>query len=207
MGSGAGHFSRERALDSLTDEQLMNRLAEGEMESLGVLYVRYDSLVKAALVRSAPEMSVADVEELTHDVFLTVADKASDGEKIFKLRPWIYGIALRKARVWRRNTFLRLGLLKRHRRERAFTTAVGRSEMTPQYEMRETIARALENLQPTQRDVLLMHVVEGMSSKEIGRALDISPRTARTRLHRARRKLLSTVRSENWEPKLCKDEL
>ncbi|MCP4674127.1 MAG: RNA polymerase sigma factor [Deltaproteobacteria bacterium] len=194
-------------MDSLTDEQLMNRLAQGEMKSLGVLYVRYDALVKSALVRSAPEMSFAEVEELAHDVFLTVADKASNGPDIINLRPWLYGIALRKARTWRRNTFLRLGLLNRYRRDSAFSRAISQQESTPKFEMRETIARALENLRPSQRDVLIMHVVEGMTSKEIAQVLDISPKTVRTRLHRARKKLESTVQGKSWEPRFCKEEL
>ncbi len=198
---------RDKTLDSLTDEQLMSRLAEGKMDSLGVLYVRYDALVKSALFRTAPEMSLADVEEQAHDVFLNVAEKAGKGPDIINLRPWLYGVAMRKARVWKRNTYLRLGLLNKYKRDSAVIGPNSRQEPSPKFEMRETIARALENLQPPQREVLIMHVVEGMTSDEISRVLDISPKTVRTRLHRARKKLESTVQGKNREPELGKEEL
>ena len=104
-GRSGGKAATGSRTGSLSDEQLMARLKDGEMEMLGELYSRYGGLVRAAITRAAPEISLAELDELTQDVFIAIGDSSSRYDERNKLKGWVYGISSRKARLWRRNTW------------------------------------------------------------------------------------------------------
>lgn len=58
----------------------------------------------------------------------------------------------------------------------------------------EQVERELWLLEEEMRTILIMQVVEGLNSKEIGRLLDIPPGTVRYKLHLARVKLANSLR-------------
>jgi RNA polymerase sigma factor (sigma-70 family) len=186
-------FVNEKRSDSLTDEEAMKKLALGEIELLGVIYRKHDAMVKSALSRTAPEMSGAEMEELTQEVFLTVADKAPTYREQASFKAWLYSIAVRKAQVWRRNTWLRRRLLSTHHDKGIGMALRKDASSLHRMELRESITKALSLLPQTQRDVLILHAVEGFNSEEISQILNIKPKTVRTRLHRARKKMLDDV--------------
>jgi RNA polymerase sigma-70 factor (ECF subfamily) len=186
-------FVNENSSGSLTDEEAMKGLAEGEIELLGVIYRRYDAMVKSALNRTAPEMSTAEIEEISQEVFLTVADKAPSYREQASFKAWLYSIAVRKAQVWRRNTWLRRRLLSTHQDKGIGMALRTDGSSLRRIELRESISKALSVLPAGQRDVLILHAVEGFNSEEISRILNIKPKTVRTRLHRARKRMLDSV--------------
>ncbi len=53
-------------------------------------------------------------------------------------------------------------------------------------ELREALERAIASLPPSQREVLVLRDVEGLSAKEVGRQLRLTERAVKSRLHRAR---------------------
>ncbi|HVP13940.1 MAG TPA: sigma-70 family RNA polymerase sigma factor [Terriglobales bacterium] len=53
-------------------------------------------------------------------------------------------------------------------------------------ELRAALERAIGSLAPSQREVLVLRDVEGLSAKEVGRALRLTERAVKSRLHRAR---------------------
>lgn len=195
-------FVNENGSDSPTDEEVMRNLANGEMTQLGVIYKKYDSMVKSALNRCAPEMSAAQIEELSQEVFITVSDKARTYREQSSFRAWLYSIATRKAQVWRRNTWLRRKLLNKHHGQSIGMALRTDSSSLKQIELRESISKAMSLLPQGQRDVLVLHAVEGFNSEEISQILDIKPKTVRTRLHRARKKLLDNAEAISWSKAL-----
>jgi RNA polymerase sigma-70 factor (ECF subfamily) len=183
-------------LEALSDEQLMAMLADGQMEPLGALFVRYGGMVERALGRLAPEISRAELEELGQEVFLTLSDTAARYEERTRLRAWLYGIAVRKAKSWRRTTWLRRKLLGRHG---SVGPGLGsRSTTSPEkeVEMRQEAMRVLTRLPREQQEVLLLHAVEGFTGEEIAQILGVRPKTVWTRLHRARRAALALREGE-----------
>lgn len=184
-------MSRE-LMATLSDEQLMSRLASGEAEILGELYVRYESAVKAALGRFATDIAYNEREDLVQDVFLAAHDSAAAYPEGIALRAWLYGVAVKKAQSWRRKTWIRrklLGRLSGSRLGIAFRTTTSPARRA---EARELIAISLSRLPRKQREVLLLHA-EGFKGKEIAHILNISHETVRIRLHRARSRLLSVM--------------
>ena len=195
-------FVNANSSGSPTDEEVMQSLAKGEMEQLGVIYKKYDTMVKSALSRCAPEMSAAEIEEQSQEVFLTVSVKAPTYREQSSFKAWLYSIATRKAQVWRRNTWLRRRLLNKHHGQGVGMALRNDSSSLKLIELRESILKALSLLPQGQKEVLLLHAVEGFNSEEISQILKIKPKTVRTRLHRARKKLLDNAEAISWSAAL-----
>ncbi|MCP4677366.1 MAG: RNA polymerase sigma factor [Deltaproteobacteria bacterium] len=196
----------ENSNAALSDEQLISRLALGEVELLAELYVRHDAMVKAALGRFASDISSDEREDLVQDVFLAVYDSAHryPGEVAF--RAWLYGIAVKKARSWRRNTWVRLKLLRQNRGMGVGMAFRTNSSPARRVELREMIVRAVSSLQRDQREVMLLQAAEGFKGEEIAYILGINHETVRIRLHRARKKLRKSICSEHLLAALREDE-
>jgi RNA polymerase sigma-70 factor (ECF subfamily) len=183
-------------LEELSDEQLMARLADGRMRALGTLYVRHGTMVKRALVRLAPEISRAELEELGQEVFLTLSDTAARYEERTRLKAWLYGIAVRKAKSWRRTTWLRRKLLERHGVAGPGLKPGAAASPEKEVEVRQEVQRVLAELPREQQEVLLLSAVEGFTGEEIAQILRVRPKTVWTRLHRARRAALAARKGE-----------
>jgi len=171
----------------LTDERLMATLATGELEALGELYRRHGALARSAIVRYAPEISAAELDELTQEVFLTLCDTATRYEEQQRFKAWLYGIAVRKTRSWQRTTWLRRRLLKSKHGEPVGLARRPGGSPERAVALRELVDRTLARLTEGQRQVLLLHAVEGFTGEEIAEILGIRPETVWTRLHRVRR--------------------
>jgi len=186
----------EETQEVFSDEQAMADLAQGRMEPLGTLYTRHGAMVRRALRRLAPEISRAELEELSQEVFLTLSDTAARYEERTRLGAWLYGIAVRKARSWRRKTWLRRKLLGLHGSAGPGTTPGSAPSPEREVAMRQEATRVLDRLPREQRDVLLLHAVEGFTGEEIAEILGVRPKTVWTRLHRARRAAVALRASE-----------
>ena len=100
--------------DVRSEQALMEALAKGEIEALGELYFRHGKMVKSALLRFAPELAEADVDELSQEVFLALNASAKRYKEQMRFKSWLFGITVRKARNWRRTHWLRRKLMDLH---------------------------------------------------------------------------------------------
>jgi RNA polymerase sigma-70 factor (ECF subfamily) len=191
---------------SLSDVELMSRLAAGEVEMLGELYVRYDGMVKAALGRFASDISLEEREDLAQEVFIAVNDSAPRFPAGVEVRPWLYGVAVKKARAWRRSNWIRAKLLRKKR-----GTPVGMAlsvDASParRSELRQLIVRVLASLPEAEREVVMLRAIEGFSGEEIARILGISHGSVRVRLHRARARIEASLSADQFEEALRGEE-
>lgn len=140
-----------------------------------------------------PGASTADIEDLTQLVFIAVQRSLPNFRGESKLSTWIYGVATRvvmsQLRGWRRNRRL-IGALEAlppdsydDNPERSFAH---REELI-------AVWRCLLKIKPKKRVVYVMHEIEGLSGPEIAEILSIPVATVWTRLHHARRELLSSL--------------
>lgn len=172
---------------SRSDSELMACLAQGQIEALGELYFRHGAKVSSLLTRLLPGFPPADVEDLCQEVFIAVHDSAGRYRETGKFGSWLYGIVWRKVQNRRRRTWLRRRLLDRHSRTQVDASATRQGARPASTEVHMDLMRALPRLPQGQRDVLLLHAVEGFSGQEIADTLGIDSNTVWTRLHRARR--------------------
>lgn len=122
----------------------------------------------------------SDVEDLAHEVFVTVYRKLSSYDTNRPIRPWLFGIAFRVAAGFRR--------LARHHSEVLGTDhEAGRSDpVVKQVEARDLVLHALSALSWDQRVVFVAHEIDGHPIPEVARMLDIPLNTAYSRLRAAR---------------------
>jgi RNA polymerase sigma-70 factor (ECF subfamily) len=175
-----------------TDEAIMAAIAQGNVDMLGELYQRYGQPVRSLLFRLYGDVSPAEAEDLCHEVFLEVNRSARRYRHQGRLLSWLFGIAVRKAHGWRRKRWVRERLMGRYRDDKKVERpAAGGPES--RVAARMEIDRALNALNQGQREVLLLHAVEGMGAEEIAEALGISVNTVWTRLHRARKAMRAAL--------------
>jgi RNA polymerase sigma-70 factor, ECF subfamily len=132
-----------------------------------------------------------DLEDLSHDVFLTVHRHLHEYDPARPIRPWLFGIAFRVALAYRR----RAG----HQREvaHAVVEAVDEGpaadEQLASREARRLVQAALEALEPDRRAVFVMHDLDGAAMPDIAAALAIPLNTGYSRLRLARKDFAAAV--------------
>jgi RNA polymerase sigma-70 factor, ECF subfamily len=177
------------AADPRSDEDLMRCLAKGEMDALGVLYVRYGRLVQAVIHRYLCTLSPALAEDVSQDVFLALHDAAPKYQERGKLRSWLVSVALRTARGRRRPIWRRQRTLEHTAKAMELTTRSPEAQV----DARLTVTKAVSVLPEIQREALFLHLAHDMTPDEIAEALGVKQSTVWTRLHRARHTMLRAL--------------
>ncbi len=130
-----------------------------------------------------------DAEDLVQDVLIRVVNRTDEMARIEKLRPWLLRIMYNRYV----DLFRSRGRSPLHNAEEfdEFSSVTDDQHNNPEYELAEhqQLAAALQQLNPDQRDVVLLHDVEGYTALEVAETLDISVGTVKSRLHRSREKL------------------
>lgn len=175
-----------------TDAELVARVASDDLSALGALFDRHHARV-ARVLRHAG-VGAADRDDIVQRTFLELIRTARTYNGGDSCGAYLCGIALRLARRQRRS----LGRLLRMLASFGNTSPKAHAAMTPESEVahREELARfaaALDELGPRKREAFVLVELEGLSAEEVGRALDVSPATIRTRLFYARAELRASM--------------
>jgi len=168
------------------DEKLIAAFARGSTEAFGILFARYRQPVYGFFCRRVTDRSIA--EELAQETFLAILRAQDRYEATALFRTYLYAIALR--------------ILRSYRRKAAFR-AIFSGTMPADHDPadagasgNELVLRdAVRRLDRIDREVLLLREFEELSYAEISTVLGIPLNTVRSRLFRARaalRDLLET---------------
>ncbi|WP_394822190.1 RNA polymerase sigma factor [Pendulispora albinea] len=133
----------------------------------------------------------SDLEDVAHDVFVTVHRKLSDYDPFRPLRPWLFGIAFRIASDYRRTS--------RFQRE-VFDGEPEREDPSPSVdaqletmEAHRLVMAALDTINLDQRAVFILHELDGQTAPEVATALGVPLNTVYSRLRLARKAFASAV--------------
>jgi len=123
----------------------------------------------------------ATADDLVQDTYSIAATQApTDGRP---LRPWLARVLSNRVRTSRRSA------RRRREREQVFAELAASparpDEIVARIELQRTLAGLVLDLAAPQRDVVLLHYFEGLTSKEIGVRLGVSAGTVRWRLKQA----------------------
>lgn len=125
-----------------------------------------------------------DLEDVAHEVFITVHRRLGDYDPQRPLRPWLFGIALRTAMRYRE--------LARHRREviggdrEVACEQPSVEDRIEAAQARRLVAAALESIEIHRRAVFVMHEIDGEPIPAVAEALHVPLNTAYSRLRLAR---------------------
>jgi RNA polymerase sigma-70 factor (ECF subfamily) len=174
----------------VTDAQLFQAIAQGDLGPLGTLFDRHHEEVRQFLLRAAP--NDAEVDDLVQETFLTAARAAGSFDGRESGRPFLIGVAAQLLRR-RRRSFARL---------RALVDAFGAAPAAPSRspedatslaQEEERMRAAIAGLSEDKRLVLVMVEYNGLSGVEVAKILDKPVGTIWRRLHEARAELRHTL--------------
>jgi RNA polymerase sigma-70 factor (ECF subfamily) len=119
-----------------------------------------------------------DIEDVAHEVFITVHRHLGTYDPTRPIRPWLFGIATHAASDYRR--------LARHKREAPDEIAASRQALA-------LVDAAMATMPIERKAVLIMHEMEGYAMPEISASLGVPLNTAYSRLRLARKQFSEAV--------------
>jgi RNA polymerase sigma-70 factor (ECF subfamily) len=171
--------------DRLSDEEIVNRVLAGDTGLFELLIRRHDQRVyRTARVIVRNE---ADADEIVQETYLRAFQHLSQFAGRAKFSTWLLRITIHEALArYRENA--RFEDLDEIAKSGAIQTDVqsGPEQMVARGEIRDVVQRAIDELPPTLRTVLMLRAIEGMSSPEAAEVLEISEDNLNVRLHRAK---------------------
>lgn len=177
------------------DASLITRLQAGDQSALEEIFNLYSGKLYNVAHRILGE--TADTEEVIQDVFWTVYRKAKSFQGNSQFLTWLYRLTVNAA----------LGKIRRSKKKKE----VEYDEFLPKFqkdghhlvrpvvdwsdtldekyaeqEIQQLLGKALDQLKPVDKSVIVLSDLEGLSDKEIAAAVGLTVSAVKTRLHRAR---------------------
>lgn len=170
----------------VSDEQLMERLLDGQDQALDMLVKRYLGPLYAFAHRMVGSKSAA--EDAFQETFLKVYRKRRSFQEGAKFRPWVYQICLNVCRDQLRKGKRRQEVPLVEETAPADSTP-GPAEQAEKALQAERVKKAISQLPRKQREVLVLSQYEGLTYEEIGDTLNIPTGTVKSRNYHAIRNL------------------
>lgn len=181
-----GVLEEERSADA----SLLSRSALGDRGAMHELLVRHSGAVHAAIFSRLG--ANPDLEDLAQEAMRRAVAGLGTLRDAAKVGPWLYGIALRVASEWLRRRPRRSLSLDDPRAAAAEPPAAGEGGTARLDSMRE----ALDLLEETDREALVLHYLEGMDYEAMAARLDLSRAGVAKRLSKARVRLREILEEE-----------
>ena len=176
------------------DAQLIDAILSGDDAAFGILVEKHKTSVHAFVWDKIGDFHYA--EEITQDAFLILYQKLPTLKDPSRFLSWFYVIVKRLCLKW-------LNKQKSEEQwqsledtpmeevaEATYTHYVSEQRETETTEHRiETVKKCLEKLSESERTVMVLHYLGGMTIQEISTSLEVSAEAIRLRLYRARKRL------------------
>lgn len=171
-----------------TDAQLIARWKRGDERAATALVERHSP----ALARFAVSAGARDeIEELVQDTFVRAFGALDGFRGDSSFRTWLFTIE-RRLLLDRRRAEKRRGPAVEVDERMAATDFNALDSMLAD-ETAVTVNAAIARLSPTQREVFLLRVIEGLSYKEIAEVADTTEGAARVHYHNAMRAVKESI--------------
>jgi len=174
-----------------SDRELIARWRAGDSRAASSLVSRHaDALARFAV--SSGERD--EIEELVQDTFVRAFGSLDAFRGESSLRTWLFTIERR----------LMLDRRRSERRQRAMVS-IEPSDATTEYdaldgllaeEAESRVRKAVTSLSPTQKEVFLLRVEQGLSYKEIAELVETTEGAARVHYHNAMRAVKEFLKDE-----------
>lgn len=170
----------------MDEADIIKRLRRHDESALSEVIKEYTGLVSGVVHNlSGGRLSVADIEEICADTFITLWNNADKPEEN-RLKGYLLCIAKNKARD-------RLRKIKPDEETDIEDTEIV-SEITVEGEIEdkllsEALRDALDEIGEPDREIMIRHYYFCQSSTKIAKAIDMNPKTVRSRILRAKEKL------------------
>ena len=174
------------------DAQLIQRVLDGDDTAFSALVRKYQRSVHALAWRKIGDFHIA--EEITQDTFLKVYQRLSTLKAPQSFTSWLYVITANHCKAWLRKKRTQTQSLENTSNMQLEKTAysgyiIEENKRMAAETRREVVKKLLTKLQESDRTIITLYYLGGMTYDEISKFLGVSEATIRNRLYRARRRL------------------
>jgi RNA polymerase sigma-70 factor (ECF subfamily) len=191
--------------DLAAESELLAAARRGDRQALTELLARHQQRVFGFGVKMCGDPE--DAKDVAQETLMTLARTVRDFRGQSSLATWLYTVARSfciKKRRRSKGAPAQHEPLDQAMQERHAEPAATPEQMLLGREARDTVAAALDALEPEAREVLVLRDIEGLSAAEVAEVTGISVAAVKSRLHRARaalrERLLSVVGGEPASP-------
>jgi RNA polymerase sigma-70 factor, ECF subfamily len=172
-----------------TDGELVRRARRGDESAFGRLVQRYQRPAYAVALSVTGRHE--DAEDAAQEAFLVALDRLEECRSPERFGGWLMTIVRNRSKnLVRRESLRETDEVPPGARSRIPTP----DRMAETAELREQLRGALMGLPEMQRQIVLLHDLEGWKHREIADRLDLPCGTVRSHLHFARKALRSALR-------------
>lgn len=173
------------------DAELVRRARAGDERAFGELVDRYSRSAYAVALSVTKRHE--DAEDAVQESFLVALERLEDCRNPERFVGWLMTIVRNRARnLIRRESIRRTEEVP----EGAATDRPSPVDATERKELRGVLEDALAEIPDVQREIVLLHDLEGWKHREIADRLDMPSGTVRSHLHYARKALRELL--EPW---------
>ncbi|MCY4404006.1 MAG: sigma-70 family RNA polymerase sigma factor [Candidatus Poribacteria bacterium] len=174
------------------DSHLIKRTLEGDQQAFASLVEKYQDQIHTLAWQKIGDFHIA--QEITQDTFINAYQKLATLKHPTRFAGWLYVITNNNCKMWHRKNRLQTQSLdetdpmelaeiyysehQTHEREEAANE-----------NRRSVVKELLNKLRESERTVVTLHYLAGLSCEEIGEFLGVATNTVKSRLHRARNRL------------------
>ena len=180
------------------DRHTIARCRAGDREALRELFETCGARVYS-IARHFFDGDEARARDVTQDVFVKVMERVGTFEGTSRFTTWLYRLTINACLDERRSGRRLVLVADPPETPRDPDPTAPQSDALERIEESDRVAKAVSELTPALRAVVLLRYFEGLSYEEIGEALECAPGTVASRLNRAHAALaraLSALREQ-----------
>ncbi|MGA0368357.1 MAG: sigma-70 family RNA polymerase sigma factor [Kiritimatiellia bacterium] len=192
--------------EEIPDSHWVQEARQGDLSAFDYLMSKYQSRIYALLYNMTSNRE--DAEDLLQDVFLKAYKALPKFKGNSSFYTWVYRIAVNTAINYVRKRKRKQGLSLDHldlglERDPALVQLA--SQETPDRnldlkDLQKKLNAALQTLSEKHRMVVVLHDIQGLPHREIGKILGVSSGTVRSRLFYARQQLQAQLTDLPYSP-------
>jgi RNA polymerase sigma-70 factor (ECF subfamily) len=175
-------------METESDEIIVQKVVQGDTQSYGILLKRYERPVFNLMYRYC--RSDEEAADLCQDVFLKSYERLSSFDCERKFFPWLYTLAMNRAKDWQRKNFTTSQKLARFKFEMPLLEKDSSQETQfLKAEEVKILYGALSTLSRKNQEILLMRYRQERPVREVASVFKISESAAKMRISRALQQL------------------
>jgi RNA polymerase sigma factor (sigma-70 family) len=177
-------------------ENILRQAQQGDLRSFEEIYKATGGFVYNVALRIVGNRE--DAQEVTQDVFLVLHQKLGGFRFESSFKTWVYRITVNRAI----NFAKRASKEKRVEYREELDTRSEAADITKEIDKaasEKLIRELLSSINPGQRACVILREMQGLSYGQIAETLHVNINTVRSRLKRARNKMLSFKKKVDYE--------
>ena len=185
-----------------SDASILKIYNKNKHQGLELLYERYKKYIYTIAYHYAGNRE--DALDLTQEVFVSIFKSLDNFKVEFSLLPWIKKITVNKSLNFLRDKKEAVSLSQTNENGSSIQDLICCPESTENQlfylDTKQSLEKAIRDLPPKERMVILLRHMKGMKYEEIAKTMDIPLGSVKTFLHRGRKNIKDSMKQDGiWE--------